>query len=88
MSLLSKLFGSSTPKEAEAVTYEGFRITPEPVKEGTQFRLGAKIEKEVDGELKTHSLIRADTFGSEDQAVEMAVVKSKQLIDQMGDKLF
>lgn len=88
MSLLSKLFGSSAPKEPEAETYDGFRVIPEPVKEGTQFRLGARIEKEVDGELKTHSLIRADTFGSEEEASRFALVKAKQLIDQMGERLF
>lgn len=91
MSLFKRLFGGGsgeTASAAEPETYNGFRIFAEPVKEGGQYRLCGRIEKEVDGELKTHSFIRADTFGAEEQAVEMAVFKAKQLIDQMGDRLF
>ena len=83
MALFSKLFGGKTETPAAEV-YNGFTITPKPMKEGGQFRLSAVIEK--DG--KTHHLIRADTLGSADEAGAAAVAKAKQLIDQMGDRLF
>ena len=86
MSLFSKLFGGtkSAPKTPDPETYKGFAITPKPMKEGSQYRLSAIIEK--DGQ--THHLIRADTLGSEDAANEAALEKAKQVIDQMGDGIF
>lgn len=90
MSLLKRLFGSkkSTSAVDTSVEYLGFRITPEPMKEAQGFRLCAVIEKEVDGELKTHRLIRADTIGDLDQCNEASIAKAKQMIDQMGERLF
>ncbi|MEM1078566.1 MAG: HlyU family transcriptional regulator [Pseudomonadota bacterium] len=84
MALFSKLFGKSEPTGPEAETHEGFTITPQSVKEGGQYRLTAVIEK--DG--KSHTLIRADHFGTADEANAAAVTKAKMLIDQLGDGLF
>ena len=53
MSFLKRLFGGgsgdsggSREPAAEAEDYNGFRITPEPIPEGGQFRLAARIEAE------------------------------------------
>lgn len=89
MSIFSKLFGGkSQSKTPQPETYEGFLIFPEPQKEANGYRLSARIEKEIDGTLKTHLLIRADSFHAADTAAEAAVTKAKMLIDQMGEKLF
>lgn len=89
MSFLKKLFGGGEgASQPEPETYKGYLIFPEPVTEGAQFRLGARIEREIDGEVKVHSLIRADTFQSKDTAIEAAIVKAKQVIDQQGDDIF
>lgn len=89
MSLLSRLFGGGgADKAPEAIEYNGFRIFPEPVKEAQGYRLAARIEKEIDGVLKTHKLIRADTIADPVQAADAAEAKAKQVIDQMGDRLF
>lgn len=88
MSLLKKLFGGSGPKAPEPVTHEGFLIFPDSQAEGSNFRLGARIEKEIGGELKVHQMIRADTFQTVDAANEAAVLKAKLMIDQMGERLF
>ena len=90
MSLFKRLFGggSENVNAAEPEIHDGFRIYPEPVKEDGQYRLGARIVKEIGGAEKNHHLIRADTFPNPDQAAEAAVAKAKQLIDQMGDRLF
>lgn len=90
MSLLSRLFGSKNGKSpaATSVEYKGFQIKPEPMKESQGFRLCATIEKEVDGVLKTHRLIRADTIADFEQCNDASVAKVKQMIDQMGERLF
>jgi len=87
MSLLSKLFGGGK-SQPEPEIHEGFRIFPEPIKEDGGYRLAARIEKEIGGEICTHQLIRADVIGDRDEASAAALQKAKQLIDQMGEGLF
>ena len=93
MSFLKKLFGGggaadATSKEPEAIEYKGFQITPTPISEGGQFRISARIDGTVNGEAKTHTLIRADVIRDQTEAEEASVNKAKQMIDQMGDNLF
>lgn len=90
MSFLKKLFGGgSKPDEAPiGETYEGMRIFPEPIKEGSVHRLCARIEMDVDGAVKEHRVIRADTFNNRDEAVDASTAKAKQMIDEQGKRLF
>ena len=88
MSILSKLFGNKDTSFCEAEEYNGFRITPQPISENGTFRISARIEKEIDGELKVHEMIRADTISSEDEASASSIAKAKMFIDQMGDEIF
>jgi hypothetical protein len=90
MSLLSRLFGGgkSPPPAAEPELYNGYAIFPDPMRDGTQFRISARIEKEVGGVLKTHTLIRADTLGDHEAAVAASLAKARQLIDEQGERLF
>lgn len=88
--VFGKLFGrkGAEVKEAEAVTYQGFRIYPDPQKDGGQYRITARIEMDIDGETKTHTLIRADTIGGLEAATEATINKAKQVIDEQGKRLF
>ena len=91
MSLFSKLFGggSGGGKSApEPELYKEFLIFAEPAKEAGGYRVGARIEKEVGGEMQVHQLIRADTIQSLDEAHTISVAKAKLMIDQMGDGIF
>lgn len=88
MSFFKKLFGGGTPPEPEFVEYEGYRIAPEPMLEGNDYRIAARIEKDVNGETLTHHLIRADTMSDLSDAEAASVTKAKQMIDQQGDKIF
>lgn len=90
MSLLSRLFrgGQSAKSSVEPTLHEGFRILPEPKPEQGQFRIAAVIEKEIGGETRRHHLIRADLLRDLTEAQEASVNKAKQMIDQMGDRLF
>ncbi|WP_136645999.1 HlyU family transcriptional regulator [Tabrizicola sp. YIM 78059] len=89
MSLLSRLFGRKSADPApesrtEGEDYKGYRIVPRPIREGGQFRVAARIEKDGRG----HDLIRADTMASAEQAAALSVAKARQMIDEQGDRLF
>ncbi|MBO9396202.1 hypothetical protein J7399_01300 [Shimia sp. R9_1] len=92
MSFWKTLFGGgggAKPEEPpQQVDYKGFAITPLPIEEGGQYRISARIDKTVNGEAKTHTLIRADVIRDLNEAKEASVNKAKQMIDQMGDHLF
>ncbi|CUH62574.1 hypothetical protein TL5118_00079 [Thalassovita autumnalis] len=92
MALFSKLFGGgaskSEPKGAEPEDHAGFLIYVEPIREGGSYRIGARIEKVIDGELKSHMMIRADTVASQEEAAQISLQKAKSFIDQMGDGVF
>ncbi|WP_103332884.1 HlyU family transcriptional regulator [Pseudotabrizicola formosa] len=90
-SFLSRLFGASTTepaKPADPILHNDFRIFPDPIKEGSTFRIAARVEKTFDTGVKTHQLIRADTRATLEEATEASVAKAKQAIDQLGDTLF
>ena len=93
MSFLKKLFGrgagASASFDAPLATedHEGFTIEATPMKDGGQFRLAATISKEIDGELKTHKLVRADMFTSTDDCVKFTMMKAKQVIKEQGDSI-
>ncbi|WP_299952859.1 HlyU family transcriptional regulator [uncultured Roseobacter sp.] len=90
MSFLKKLFGGGGGSEVEASSedYEGFRITPTPIAEGNTYRVAATIEKEVDGEMRSHQLLRADTLQGRDEALAACIRKAKQVIDEQGERIF
>ncbi|GAG91830.1 unnamed protein product [marine sediment metagenome] len=81
----------STPAEPEpeaSIEHEGYVITSMPMAEGGQFRLCAEITREIDGEMKTHRMIRADIFPNRDEAIEASYRKAKQMIKEQGDRFF
>ena len=87
MSWLSKFFGGGdapASPAAEPVEHDGFAITPNPAKVADGWRVQGTIEK--DG--RTHTLIRADTLRDRDAAVAVTVMKARQMIDQMGARIF
>ena len=86
--MFRKLFGKPAPVEVTPEVYEEFAIYPAATKDRGEYRLAARIEKQIGDELKVHHVIRADTFTSADAANDAGVFKAKQLIDQMGDRLF
>ena len=88
MSLFSKLFGKSAAKEPTPEEHKGFQIFPEPIKESGGYRISARIEKEIDGEVKSHTMIRADTYSGLDTATEASLTKAMQFIDQQGERIF
>lgn len=88
MSLFSKLFGGGSKPQAEPIAHKDYRIYAEPQSEQGGFRVAARIERDIDGETKTHQMIRADKCQSMEEATETSTLKAKMLIDQQGDSIF
>lgn len=92
MSFWKSLFGggsaASVPKSSDPVEYNGFTIRAAPFKEGANYQTAGTIEKETDGVRKEHRFIRADSHPGYDDAVTFTIAKARQMIDQMGDRLF
>ena len=94
MSFLKKLFGGGAEKApAEPVVdaqeeFEGFMIKATPMKEGGEFQIRGTVEKEVGGETKVHTFIRADKFASKDDCVATTLAKGRQIIKEQGRTLF
>lgn len=96
MSFWKSLFGggqgvASDPAKAkvvEQVEYKGFTIAAQPYAEGGQFQVAGSISKDIDGVRKEHRFVRADRFGTIEEAAAMMVTKAKQMIDQQGVKIF
>lgn len=79
--------GEPAIREADAVEYKGFHISPAPMKDAGGWRVAAVIYKDIDGERCTHHLIRADVFSDRGFAGELSIRKAKMVIDDRGDKI-
>jgi hypothetical protein len=93
MSFLKKLFGGgssapATARPAAECEHKGFRLLATPYQEAGQWQMCGVIEKEIAGEMKSYRFVRADRFGSAEEAAEPTLAKARMIIDQMGDKVF
>ena len=92
MSLFSKLFGGGKPDAttsgAQTIEHDSYMITPTLKKEPGGHRVAARIEKDINGEIKTHHMIRADLVADPDEATAITIAKAKQVIKEQGDRLF
>ena len=93
MSFWRNLFGGggsaeTAEKPGTPVEYNGFTIVPAPYKSEGQYQTAGTITKEIDGAVKEHKFIRADRHPSYDDAVDFTLAKARQIVDQMGDRMF
>ena len=90
MSILSRLFSRGGGGEAPLpeVEHNGYTIRPEPIRDGTQWRIAARIERVVAGKVRSHHLIRADTASDRDAAAAQSTAKARQMIDEQGEAIF
>ena len=91
--LLRNLFGAGPPGESRqetgtTVDYQGYTIRPASRREGSQWLTVGVISKAFDEDVKEHHFIRADTYGTKQDADACSILKAKQIIDEQGDKLF
>jgi hypothetical protein len=93
MSLWKKFFGREAGRDgsrraeapAPTETHAGFTIAATPYESGGRWQLCGVISKEVEGVLKDHRFVRADTFDTREVAEQMTMSKARQMIDQLGD---
>jgi len=71
-----------------AVEYKGYTISPSPRQEGAQWLTSGVIRKEFPDGVKEHRFIRADIHASKEDADAFSLGKAKQIIDELGDRLF
>ncbi|WP_196257860.1 HlyU family transcriptional regulator [Pelagibacterium limicola] len=94
MSFWKKLFGGGDAGSAASAApdaqeeFEGFVIKATLMKAGGEFQIAGTIEKEIDGELKTYSFIRADKFSSREDAAAATLGKGRQIVKEQGRTLF
>ena len=91
MSFWKSLFGggrSGSTASTHTVDYNGYMIEAAPYPEAGQYQVAGTISKTVDGAVKSHRFVRADRFGTQNEAAEFAILKGRQIIDQQGDRLF
>ncbi len=88
MSILKKFFGGGAAPAKEPEIHNGYRIFADPQSASGGYRIFARIEKEIDGEVKVHDMLRADQCNSAEEAERISILKAKMLIDQQGDGIF
>lgn len=95
MSFIKRIFGGAPANPGSAggsvvaqEEYQGHLIEATPMKEGDQWRLAARVSKAFGDDTLTHEVIRADLFGSAQDAARHALSKARQVIDESGDHIY
>jgi hypothetical protein len=98
MSFLKRLFGgggggrsdeaATSPAPAKQIEHNGYMISATPFKAEGQYQTCGVISKVIDGVTKEHRFIRADRFAGLDDAVDVAIRKGIQLVDEQGERIF
>lgn len=93
MSFLKKIFGGGSgggdeAHSGEPVDYNGFTIRAAPYKADGGYQCSGVITREIGGETKEHTFIRADRCQSLDEAMAISLRKAQQIVDQQGDRIF
>ena len=95
MKFLKSLFGAKegggrepAAAQADSVEYKGYTIQPTPKNPGAGWSTEGIVSREIDGEVRTHHFIRADTSSDPDSAAQLMISKAQVMIDQVGDGIF
>lgn len=87
-----RLFGGSEHEArgeaGAAVEYKGYVVRAAPYAAEGQYQTAGLIAKEFPEGVKEHRFIRAEKHASKDGAEEFSVTKAKQIIDELGDRMF
>ncbi len=81
--------GPARPGEiAETERYAGLEVEARPVREGGVWRVAGRVRRGSGEDADTRDFVRADTMADHDQAVQMSLLKARQLVDDLGETLF
>ena len=91
LKLLKKLFSApaaASARPSDPMEYEGYSVVATPRQVSGGWSTEGVISKEVDGELRQSSFIRADTCMSREDAVQMSFRKARTIIEEQGERMF
>ena len=80
--------GKAQGKATASESYKGFDITAEPKRQGSSWVTAGVIRMTIEGVVKEHRFVRADTHSAEEDAVSFSIRKAKQIIDEQEKTLF
>ena len=86
-SLLGDAVGDGQPEPSEPIDYKGFSIEAAPINEDGKYRTAGFISGELDGETRRVQFVRADQNADLGSAINHAVTKAQQIIDEQGKAL-
>ena len=72
----------------DPVEYNGYTIRAAPRREGSRWLTAGVVEKAFDDGVKEHHFVRAETHGDRDEAASFAILRGKQIVDDLGDGMF
>ncbi len=88
--LFARLRGSSRRRcvRGEEVIHGDYRIRPEPFEQDGRWITAGVIIRDTPEGRREYRFVRADSHASAEQALAFSVTKARQIIDQLGDRLF
>ncbi|MCP5153088.1 MAG: hypothetical protein H6983_02910 [Ectothiorhodospiraceae bacterium] len=90
---LKRLFSGGSgepppPREEASMEYEGFTIVAAPQQDAGGWRVAGAVRKEIDGEVREHTFVRADVSPDKDAVVQMTLAKGQRIVDEQGERIF
>ena len=76
------------PRRPRRSSTRGYLIAAKPFLENGQYQLAGSISRSTGDGRQEHAFIRADRFASKEAAIDAAIAKGRQLVDEQGERLF
>ena len=96
--MLNRLFGRRQTGDATAAAglgeiaarerHAGYEILARPIHEGGTWRIAGSVCRGSGEDADQHDFVRADTVADHSEAVQLSLLKARQLIDDRGEALF
>lgn len=67
--------------------YNGFELQARPIREKSGWRIAGSIRRPGDPDGPSHDFVRADEVAGLDDAVQLCLIKARQIVDERGDAL-
>jgi hypothetical protein len=80
--------GDSSVLVGDPIDYEGYTIRPAPRQDGGRWLTAGIVTKTFEDGVKEHHFVRAETHGDPEQATSFSIIKGKQIVDDLGDRMF
>ena len=80
--------GGAEPVAGDPVEYQGYIIRPAPRQDGGRWLTAGIVSKTFDDGDKEHRFTRAETHGGHEEASSFSIIKGKQIVDDLGDRMF